>query len=142
VEAQAVIRQPLSGELGGLLDELQGRDSEGDAPVVGAGLELASAALPPVAEPEPEPEPVDEDDPSLEGLVNLARKEIGHSPQEQQQAPTEDILDDVLGDLPPPPPRPSGALPGMPPVQPMQAAQEPTEKKKKGGFFSRLFGRD
>lgn len=97
-------------------------------------LNIGHGALAQQPEEPPEPEE-DEDEESLEALLASAQKEIASKQTDEEKAPEGDIIDQLLGDddeLPPPP-------------SDMPAFQLPdgnSKKKKKGGFISKLFGKD
>ncbi|MEL6181326.1 MAG: hypothetical protein AAFS10_20380, partial [Myxococcota bacterium] len=123
-------RPKPSAELGSLLDELQGGSgptSDLSGPVE---LRLASNSL-----DEGEAFMADPEDPSLESLLGAAQK--GIKEQKPKNDGDADLLDSVLGgDLPEPPTEnPFAVTPAENP-----ALSSPGKKKKKRGFFSRLFG--
>ncbi|RAL24894.1 hypothetical protein DL240_01410 [Lujinxingia litoralis] len=69
---------------------------------------------------------------SFEALLANARREI-EGKKEPEDEKKGDILDELLGD---------DDLPPAPGAAPTFAVPQPGEKKKKGGFMSKLFGKD
>jgi hypothetical protein len=141
-----------SSELFGLLDELQGRPSAALPSVPFAApaepsskrLTLASQSIPEL--PPPPKEAIEEpDDPSLEGLLGAARRQIQQHQQEEappeEVRPPDAILDDVIGEVAPPP-RASSVFQAVAPASLPNADEAASQAPKKKGFFSRLFGRD
>jgi hypothetical protein len=81
------------------------------------------------------------EDPSLESLLNLAHKHI-EVKKEAAQARPDSILDSVLGNENLPPPPNAAANPFAGPTPADLSILQGTQKKKKRGFLSRLFGGD
>ncbi|TXD31772.1 hypothetical protein FRC96_20070 [Lujinxingia vulgaris] len=88
---------------------------------LGAGLAESSATSSDDGEPD-----------SFEALLASAKREI-ESKKEPEEEKKGDILDELLGD---------DDLPPAPGAAPTFAVPQPGEKKKKGGFMSKLFGKD
>lgn len=88
---------------------------------LGAGLAESSASSSDDGEPD-----------SFEALLASAKREI-ESKKEPEEEKKGDILDELLGD---------DDLPPAPGAAPTFAVPQPGEKKKKGGFMSKLFGKD
>ncbi|RDV40045.1 hypothetical protein DV096_05670 [Bradymonadaceae bacterium TMQ3] len=74
----------------------------------------------------------DDEPDSFEALLASAKREI-ESKKEPEEEKKGDILDALLGD---------DDLPPAPAAAPTFAVPQPGEKKKKGGFMSKLFGKD
>ena len=101
------------------------------APEHDHNIRLGTMAMPAVDETPPSLAEGSEHE-SLEFLLAAANRDI-ESKRADEEEPKRDILDELLGDdLPPPPPE--GGF-NLPPVT-------PSAKPKKGGFMSKIFGKD
>ncbi|TXD38875.1 hypothetical protein FRC98_00275 [Lujinxingia vulgaris] len=109
-------------EILSLLSMEEESEAEGELNLsLGAGLAESSVSS------------ADDDEPdSFEALLASAKRELD-SKKEPEEEKKGDILDELLGD---------DDLPPAPAAAPTFAVPQPGEKKKKGGFMSKLFGKD
>ncbi len=130
-EAPLQVEDEGPSELENLLGNLESDPEEPDL----SSLTLASSPEIRVDDAPPPPQPEEEDEESLEFLLAAAKNEIQEKHGDDSSSSDKDILDELLGD--------DAGLPPPPPDKPVFQPTPPTDKgQKKGGFLSKLFGKD